>query len=78
VFFRRDIGLRFDESTFTSFHCHVEDLCMQAKQRGMPVIVPFADATHASEMPSPAWRADYMTYRARLASKWRGFRFVTT
>ena len=35
VFFRKDLGLRFDEKTFDGFHCHVEDLCLQAAARGI-------------------------------------------
>lgn len=77
VFFRRDTGLRFDEITFNGLHCHVEDLCMQANARSISVIVSSADATHASQLPSPAWQAQYMPYRAKLNQKW-GRQVVTT
>jgi hypothetical protein len=78
IFFRTDLGLAFDAQTFDSFHCHVEDLCLQASQKGIDVTVPHADATHASELPSPAWRDQHGIYRRRLAQKWRGVRFQTT
>ena len=32
--------LRFDELMFDSFHCCVEDFCLQASSRGIPIIVP--------------------------------------
>src|ERR1035441_6887364 len=44
VFFRWDLGLRFDEKTFDGYHCHVEDLCLQAAARGIPIAVPAAEA----------------------------------
>jgi hypothetical protein len=79
VFFRRDLGLRFDEQTFDGFHCHVEDLCLQAQARGIPILVPPAQAWHVGQSTNnPAWQADYAKYRARLAMKWRGVRFETT
>ncbi len=78
VFFRRDLGLCFDAETFDGFHCHVEDLCLQAHSRGIPVTVPAADAHHRNHTQIPAFLADYRRYRAKLAEKWAGAEFQTT
>lgn len=79
VFFRRDLGLRFDEQTFDGFHCHVEDLCLQAHAKGIPVVVPAAKADHVGgSTADPVWQKDYRFYRSRLAEKWKGTRFETT
>ena len=78
IFFRRDLGLRFDEATFDGFHCHVEDLCLQAATRGIPVTVPAADARHLDHEQSREWLVDYRRYRAKLAEKWSGTEFRTT
>lgn len=79
VFFRPDSGLRFDAETFDGFHCHVEDLCLQAGARGVPVLVPPANAYHR-EHPAPHanWMNEYFGYRARLSVKWQGKEFYTT
>lgn len=34
IVINRDHGLLFDEQTFDSFHCHVEDMCMQLRAYG--------------------------------------------
>jgi len=82
VFFRRDSGLRFDPINFDGMHCHVEDLCLQAHAKGMPVVVPAANATHQSNPKlqdwSDWWHTDYRKYRQRLDQKWTGVRFGTT
>jgi len=79
VFFRRDSGLRFDEQTFDGFHCYVEDLCLQAHAKGIPVVVPPAKASHLEESTrNPEWQAQYKVYRKRLADKWAGTVFQTT
>ena len=79
VFLRADLGLRFDEVTFDGLHCHVEDLCLQAHARGIPVVVPAASASHVGESTfNPEWQAEYRVYRERLARKWEGTRFETT
>lgn len=79
VFFRRDLGLRFDEATFDGFHCHVEDLCLKAHAKGIPVVVPAADANHLGESTlDPEWQKQYWIYRERLAMKWKGTTFETT
>ena len=82
VFFRRDSGLRFDSVNFDGMHLHVEDLCLQAQAKGIPVVVPAADATHLS---NPAlndwndwWHEDYRRYFVRFREKWKGVRFGTT
>ena len=82
VFFRRDSGLRFDSVNFDGMHLHVEDLCLQARAKGIPVVVPAADATHLS---NPAlndwndwWHMDYRGYYERFREKWKGVRFGTT
>lgn len=78
VFFRPDSGLRFDAATFDGLHCHVEDLCLQAHTRGIPVVVPAADAYHVDHEITEAWKAEYQEYCARLAAKWVGTEFQTT
>lgn len=79
AFFRLDLGLRFDESAFDGMHCHVEDLCLQAHERGFPAVVPAANATHRGDSAGrPGWRAQYLVYRKRLAAKWPYIRFETT
>ena len=78
VFLRPDMGLRFDEQTFDGFHCHVEDLCLQAHERGYRVTVPAADAHHVNHEQTKAWQDDYRKYRAKLAEKWKGTEFRTT
>jgi hypothetical protein len=79
VFFRRDLGLRFDAETFDGFHCHVEDLCLQAAAVGIPITVPAADAHHRNHNHARAeWQAQYQVYRQRLLAKWEGTEFRTT
>jgi hypothetical protein len=80
VFLRRDLGLRFDETTFDGFHCHVEDLCMQAHARGVPVSVPVAEAAHRGNVNAPdraRFMAEYGEYKGRLNRKW-GTWVITT
>jgi hypothetical protein len=79
VFFRADSGLRFDAATFDGLHCHVEDLCLQAAERGIPVLVPPANAYHREHAPPHAkWMEEYFRYRGRLSLKWAGKEFYTT
>ena len=79
VFFRTDLGLRFDGQTFDGFHLHVEDLCIQASQKGYPVLVPKADAVHSSpDKNGSTWYTDRDRYLRRLITKWPGVRFCTT
>ena len=51
MFFRRDSGLWFDAVNFDGFHMHVEDLCMQAHAKGIPVLVPPASASTSCSTP---------------------------
>ena len=79
IFFRRDLGLRFDEKTFDGFHCHGEDICLQAQSRGIPVLVPAANAWHACpDVNGPDWGKQRDVYYKRLKQKWAGLEFVTT
>jgi len=78
VFFPTDSRLKFDSHRFDSFHCHVEDLCMQARQIGMKVIVPHAAANHVPNFPSSEWSAQHALYHNRLTQKWAGFQLWTT
>lgn len=79
VFLRTDLGLRFDERLCSGFHLHVEDVCLQASARKIPVVVPFADASHrGSTTNGPNWLRDYADYKAKFGVKWRGVEFHTT
>jgi hypothetical protein len=71
VFFRADMGLRFDDKTFDGFHCYVEDLCMQAHARKIPVVVPPAEASHHEDSTNDSvWRGEYFRYKDKLLAKW--------
>lgn len=79
LFFAPAAGLRFDTETFDSFHCCVEDLCLQASTRGIGVEVVAADAGHRGQSTlDPAWQEQYWRYRALLAQKWKDVPFETT
>jgi hypothetical protein len=79
VFFRRDSGLRFDAVNFDGFHMHVEDLCMQAHEKGIPVVVPPAQAsTNCSTPFAGKWATDCLMYRDRLRKKWKPAKIATT
>jgi hypothetical protein len=79
IFFPTKSKLKFDELLFDGFHCHVEDLCLQAKKIGMEVIVPPANASHgSSEVKGKGWLQDYWRYRGLLGKKWSGVKFATT
>lgn len=79
IFFRTDLGLQFDEVTFDGFHCHVEDLCLQAHARRISVVVPAVKTDHAGRSTyDPGWQAQYRVYRQRLAEKWNGTVYQTT
>ncbi len=65
------LGLRFDEETFDSFHCYAEDLCIQAHARGVPVLVPTANAGHlCPNVNGPNWGTQRDVYYWRLKAKW--------
>ncbi len=82
VFFRRDSGLRFDSVNFDGMHLHVEDLCLQAQMKGIPVVVPAADATHLSNPNlndwEDWWHKDYRRYFEKFKTKWAGVRYGVT
>jgi hypothetical protein len=80
-FFPISSGLRFDAQTFDGFHCHVEDLCLQAHALDIPVVVPPADASHGGGPNQDwldQWHEDYRGYKAKLLGKWPNVRFGTT
>jgi hypothetical protein len=80
-FFPISSGLRFDAQTFDGFHCHVEDLCLQAHALEIPVIVPPADASHGGGPNQDwldQWHEDYRGYKRKLLGKWPNVRFGTT
>jgi GT2 family glycosyltransferase len=79
IFFKSDLGFRFDDVIFDGFHCYGEDLCLQAQSRGIPVLVPAANAWHACpDVNGPDWGAKRDVYYKRLKAKWPGLDFVTT
>lgn len=81
VFMPRSLGLRFDAQTFDDFHCAVEDLCIAAAERSIPIFVPAVDAGHTGEMTikNPTeWLPNYYRYKELLHRKWPGRVFVTT
>lgn len=79
IFFPTDLGLKFDEKTFDGFHCHGEDICLQAQSRGIPVLVPAANAWHAcSDVNGPNWGKERDVYYRRLKAKWPQLEFATT
>lgn len=50
LFVPRSISLRFDTATFDSFHCCVEDFCLQAAEAGWHVVVVPGSAGHPLPM----------------------------
>lgn len=70
VFFRRNLGLRFDGRTFDDFHCVVEDLCLQARLRGIRSFVPKAEAGHIGTATEPTWNHNFWRYRKCLLDKY--------
>jgi hypothetical protein len=81
VFFRRDSGLTVDAVTFKAWSAHVPDLCLQAHARGIPVVVPAADASHKGTR----YFRDYQQHNAhweiqvaKLRAKWPDVQVVTT
>jgi hypothetical protein len=81
IFLPVSCKLRFDDVLFNGFHCHVEDMCLQARKSGMETIVPEANATHLDSDPNEHdenWGQDYWRYRALLGNKWKGTPFFTT
>jgi hypothetical protein len=82
IFFPVKYKLQFDDKIFDGFHCHVEDLCLQAQKIGVETVVPAANASHTGSAYTPSeseeWRKDYMKYRMLLENKWNGTMFMTT
>lgn len=81
VFFRRDSGLWFDEETCNTFYAYVPDLCLQAHARGIPVIVPTAQAKHTGKRfftEHEVRRIGWDETLARVKAKWAGTEFQTT
>lgn len=73
IFFSTNLGLRFDEQTFDGFHLHGEDICLQAHAKGIPVLVPSANAWHAcADTNGPGWGAERDRYKVKLDAKWKG------
>ena len=71
VFLRPDLGLRFDAATFDTWHCCAEDLCMQAKDKGIRTLVPPAVAGHAGMSTGGLeWTEDFRVYDRKLRAKW--------
>jgi len=81
VFFRKDSGLTFDAKTFTAWSAYVPDLCLQARERKIPIVVPLADAKHKGTR----YFTDYKVHNAhweeqvsKLRAKWPGVDVATT
>ncbi len=70
VFFPRALALRFDGATFDDFHCVVEDLCLQARARGIGSFVPPVQAGHIGGSGSDVWATAFNLYRDKLFKKW--------
>ena len=88
VFFRRDSGLDFDVKSFDGFHCVGEDIALAARMRGIPLVIPHADAEHASTSNFPPghdhsrgqapWLSDYYRYVERLRKKYPTLEFMVS
>jgi len=85
VMIDRRHGLRFDENTFSTFHCVVEDYCLQVQDRGRKVYVgPGVTAAHfgATTFEKPAqtmaWINEALHFVSRLQAKWPRIPFCTT
>jgi len=88
VFFRRDMGLRFDVQLFDGFHCAGEDVVLAARSRGIPIVIPHADAEHTStsnfppggdhRQGHPPWLTDYYMYVDRLRNKYPKLEFLVS
>jgi len=57
----------------------VEDLCLQAQEHGLTVLVAPGPAGHRGDMwPQAAWLGEYGRYRQKLLDKWPDRAFTTT
>lgn len=85
IFFRRDSGLKFDYQRFDGFHCVGEDVALAARVRGIPLVIPHANAEHTSSsnfppgadhsVGQPAWLNDYYRYVNLLRAKYPQLQF---
>lgn len=78
----RRSGMKFDEETFDGLHLYAEDLCYQARDKGLRVVVvPAPGFKHHSatwKKQGPCW-GQYPDYKDRLRDKWADkFEVVTT
>jgi hypothetical protein len=78
----REKGLRFDEKTFDEFHLYAEDLCFDARDKGLKVyVIPAKEFYHESETlkeRGTCW-GRYQEYKQRLIQKWhKKFKVITT
>ena len=68
---------------FDTFHCVVEDVCLQAQLRKIPAFVPAVQAGHVgaqghvSVEGEQAWTDQFWKYRALLTAKYPGLVFHT-
>jgi hypothetical protein len=77
IFFQRTHGFRFDGVLFDSFHCVVEDICLQAHLEKIPAFVPAAQANHKGKSDAGPWMDQFWKYRERLVAKYPGVVFYT-
>jgi hypothetical protein len=85
VLIDRRHGLRFDEANFDTFHCVVEDYCLQGQRLGLKtyvapgITISHFDSTYAKTAAFvEPWVAEYRHYHARLEKKYPGTPFCTT
>jgi hypothetical protein len=85
VMIDRRQGLRFDEDVFNTFHCVVEDYCLQAQSCGRKSYVApgvslahFGSTTFQSPARTEGWVKECKHFLSRLESKWPGIPFCTT
>ena len=81
VFFRPDSGLRFDAETCDTFYAYVSDLCLQAHAKGIPVVVPSAQANHKGKRyftDKTKRQAEWHAGLEKVREKWPSVEFTTT
>ena len=73
-------NLSMDTETFDSFHCSVEDFCLQAQvcANVESVVVPGMAGHEGKSTFDDAWRREYAKYRMRLQVKYADTIFKTT
>lgn len=72
IFFPVLDGFDFDPFTFDGHHCVVEDMCLNARLRGMKLIVPDAEGDHRASRASPEWYKSFVIERKKLLKKYDG------